>query len=237
MTLDGRLPMLGGLEPLRPKILACRQIDEVDARLAEVLGLDPARHVSAGLITADQDDAMYVALDHATKFAEVDVVYAKSFYAGAAHASGPYSGEILGVIAGPHPDEVREGLWAIRQGLLESFCFYRLAGTDGPAFFPQVIGHLGRYLAPQAGVQPGTAMAYLIAPPLESVIGLDAALKAAEVRLAKWFGPPTETNYGGAYLTGELHDVEAAARAFGEAIRQVVGSPLGALRRPERERF
>ena len=48
-------------------------------------GLDPARHVSAGLVTCDQDDSLYAALDHATKSADVDVVYAKSFYAGSAH--------------------------------------------------------------------------------------------------------------------------------------------------------
>ena len=225
------------LIPLRPKILSCRMLDEVEPSLAKELGMDPARHVSAGLITCDQDDALYVALDHSTKFAEVDVVYAKSFYAGAAHASGPFSGEILGVIAGPNPAEVAEGLWALRSALLTEICFYQLEGTGGPAFFPHVIGNLGRYLAPQAGVEPGTAMAYLIAPPIESVIGLDAALKAADVRLAKWFGPPTETNYGGGYLTGELHDVETAARAFSDAIDALVSSPQAGLVRPERERI
>ena len=98
----------------RPKLLSVRQLEQVDPQLARSLGLDPKRHVSAGLITCDQDDSLYAALDHATKFADVDVVYAKSFYAGSAHASGPLSGEILGVIAGPDPSEVAEGLWALR---------------------------------------------------------------------------------------------------------------------------
>lgn len=225
------------LVPLRPKILACRMIDEVEPSLAKAIGLDPQKHVSAGLVTCDQDDSLYAALDHATKFAQVDVVYAKSFYAGAAHASGPFSGEILGIIAGPHPAEVAEGLWALREALLNSICFYKLENTEGPAFFPHVIGNLGRYLAPLAGVEVGTAMAYLIAPPIESVIGLDAALKSADVRLAKWFGPPTETNYGGGYLVGDLHDVEIAARAFSDAIAAVVASPQAGLVRPERERI
>src|SRR5262249_53225369 len=51
----------------------------------------------------------------------------------------------------------------------------------------------------------------------ESVLALDAALKAAPVRLVKWFGPPTETNFGGGWLAGELDAVEAAARAFAAA--------------------
>jgi ethanolamine utilization protein EutL len=224
------------LVPLRPRILACRQIEQVEGSLAEAVGLDSARHVSAGLITCDQDDALYAALDHCTKHADVEVVYARSFYAGASHASGPLSGEVLGVIAGPTPDDVAEGLWALRGALATSICFYELEGTSGPAFFPHVIPETGRYLAPLAGLTPGAPLAYLIAPPLESVVGVDAALKAADVTLRKWFGPPTETNFGGAYLTGSVHDVEAAAQAFTEAIAAVVASPEGGLVRPSRER-
>jgi ethanolamine utilization protein EutL len=224
------------LIPQRPRLLSVRQLEQVEPQLARSLGLDPKRHVSAGLITCDQDDSLYAALDHATKFADVDVVYAKSFYAGSAHASGPLSGEILGIIAGPDPDEVKEGLWALREALLEKISFFALEGTEAPAFFPHVISETGRYLAPQAGIKPGEPMAYLIAPPIEAVIGVDAALKAANVKMARWFGPPTETNFAGAYLVGALADVEAAARGFSEAIEQVVARPMSGLVRPERER-
>lgn len=224
------------LVALKPKILACRLIDQVDRQLGVSLELDPARHVSLGMVTCDQDDSTYVALDHATKFADVDVVYAKSFYAGSAHASGPLSGEILGIIAGPNPDEVKEGLWALREALLEKISFFALEGTEAPAFFPHVISETGRYLAPQAGIKVGEPMAYLIAPPIEAVVGVDAALKAANVKMARWFGPPTETNFAGAYLVGALADVEAAARGFSEAIEQVVARPMTGLVRPERER-
>lgn len=219
-----------------PKILSCRQIDQVDAQLAQSLSLEVGRHVSLGLVTCDQDDSLYAALDHCTKFADVEVVYAKSFYAGSAHASGPLSGEILGIIAGPHPDEVKEGLWALREALTTRFHFVSFAGTNGPSFFPTVIEETGRYLAPLAQVPVGSPLAYLIAPPVEAVVGLDAALKAANVRVQKFFGPPTETNFGGAYLTGALADVQAAAQAFTDAIEAVVRAPLAGLVRPERER-
>ncbi len=225
------------LVPQRPKLLSCRQIEQVDAQLALALGLDPARHTSAGLITCDQDDSLYAALDHATKFAEVDVVFAKSFYAGAAHASGPLSGEILGVLAGANPDDVAEGLWALREALETRIHFVTLEGhADGPAFFPHVIAETGRYLAPLAGVRVGSPLAYLIAPPIEATVAVDAALKSARVKLARWFGPPTETNFAGAYLVGELPEVEAAAEAFTEAVARVVASPLGGMTRPMRER-
>jgi ethanolamine utilization protein EutL len=69
-------------------------------------------------------------------------------------------------------------------------------------------------------------MAYLIAPPMESVIALDAALKAGDVRLVKHFKPPTETNFGGGYLSGRLDMLEAAARAFSEALIHLSQTPL-----------
>lgn len=217
------------------KLLACRQIDAVDAQLAAALGLDPVRHKSAGLVTCDQDDSLYVALDHATKFANVDVLFGQSLYAGSKHASGPYSGEVLGIVAGADPDEVAEALWALRQCVKEEVRFQQHA-PDGPAFLGHVISQTGRYLAPQAGVAVGAPMAYLIAPPLEAVVAVDAALKAAPVRMGKWIPPPSETNFAGAFLTGALSDLRAARDAFVEAIAEVMRSPLQAARRPDRLR-
>jgi ethanolamine utilization protein EutL len=223
------------LRPSPPRLLSVRLLEQVEPSLGRALGCSE-RHVSVGLVTCDQDDSLYAALDHATKFADVDVVYAKSFYAGSAHASGPFSGEILGVLAGPNPDEVKEGLWALREALNRKIHFVTLDGTTGPAFFPHVIEETGRYLAPLAGIPVGSPMAYLIAPPTEALIGLDAALKTANVTLRKFFGPPTETNFAGAYLSGSVADVHAAAQAFTDAVVSVIRAPLAGLVRPERER-
>ncbi len=227
--------MSSDLVPVRARLLGCRIVEQVDPALRRVLGFE-ARHISAAFITCDQDDSLYVALDYATKAAEVDVVYAKSFYAGSAHASGPLSGEVMGVLAGPNPDEVKEAVWALREGLNGPIHFVTLPGTKAPAFFPHVISETGRYLAPLAGIAVGEPMAYLIAPPVEAMIGLDAALKSANVTLAKFFGPPTETNFAGGYLTGSLADVQAAALAFTDAIAMVVQTPMSGVVRPERER-
>lgn len=223
------------LVPARPTLLSCRLLEQIEPSLGAALGLS-SRHVSVGLVTCDQDDSLYAALDHATKFADVDVVYAKSFYAGSAHASGPFSGEILGALAGPNPDEVKEALWALREALAKRIHFVTVEGVKGPAFFPHVIEETGRYLAPLANVPVGSPLAYLIAPPTEALVGLDAALKAASVKLTKFFGPPTETNYAGGYLSGSVADVRAAADAFSEAVEAVIRAPLAGLVRPERER-
>jgi len=225
-----------GLVPQPAKLLSVRRIELVEPQLARELGLDPTKHRSAGLLTCDSDDALYVALDQATKDVEVDVVFGKSFYAGARHASGPLSGEVLGILAGEDPDLVGEALWRVRELLAGGVCFHAFENETRHQFFAYVMGGTGRYLAPQAEIPVGAPMAYLIAPPLESLIGLDAALKAAPVTLAKHLPPPSETNFAGGYLSGELSDLEAATVAFVEAIRLVWERPLAGLRRPERWR-
>ena len=141
------------------------------------------------------------------------------------------------MLAGADPDEVAEGLWALREALETSICFYTFEGTErGPPSSPTSSPRPAATSRRRPAFASAQPMAYLIAPPIEAMIGLDAALKAADVTLAKFFGPPTETNFAGGYLTGELADVEAAADAFTDAVAAVVRSPLGGLNRPSRER-
>lgn len=213
------------LEPIAPKILSVRHLPAAHPSLLLAYGADPERHVSLGLVTCDQDDPTYVALDEATKHAHIDVVFARSFYAGAAHSSGRLSGEILGVIAGPDPDEVAEGLVALCRCLEHDACFYAADDKGEIAVFPHVITSLGHYLSREAGLQPGDSMAYLVAPPIEATIALDAALKAADVVAVRVFTPPTETNYAAAWLHGDQPNCEAAAMAWAEAVVDVGRRP------------
>ena len=213
------------LERIIPTVLSVRRLQRADAKLIEAYGGDPAKHTALGLVTCDQDDAMYVALDEATKNAPVDVIFAKSFYAGAAHASGRLSGEILGVIGARDPEEIDEGLDALIRCLQHDACFYDADGKGTVTVFPHVIASIGEYLAKESGLAVGTPMAYLVAPPLEATIGLDAALKAAEVRAVRITTPPTETNFACAWLTGDLDACEAAAVAYAAAVVDVAATP------------
>ena len=212
------------LTPVRPRVLATRFIPNVPADLAKAYGF-AADHTSAALVTADQDDALYVALDEGTKNAPVDVVFARSLYAGSNHAPGPFSGECLGIIAGRSPEDVREGLAATIRCLDEDACFYSGDASGKLLLFPHVVASIGKYLARESELPEGVPIAYLIAPPLEAVIGLDAALKAADVHLQKSFAPPTNTNFGGGYLTGPLEQCEAAAVAFARAVVELGAQP------------
>jgi ethanolamine utilization protein EutL len=213
------------LEPIVPTVLSIRRLPNADPALVRAYGGDPAKHSALGLVTCDQDDAMYVALDEATKQAPVDVIFAKSFYAGAAHASGRLSGEILGVIAASEPEAIEHGLDAIVRCLAHDACFYDADGKRTVTVFPHVISSLGEYLSREAGLPVGSPMAYLVAPPIEATIGLDAALKAAEVRAVKVVTPPTETNFACAWLAGTLDACEAAAVAYAAAVVEVASAP------------
>lgn len=71
----------------------------------------------------------------------------------------------------------------------------------------------------------GEAIAYLIAPPLEAMYGVDAALKAADVRMCVLYAPPSETNFGGALLTGSQSACKSACDAFAAAVESVADQP------------
>ena len=214
------------LEPIAPTLLSVRRIPNADPAVLASYGADLGRHCSLGLVTCDQDDSLYVALDEATKHARVDVVFARSFYAGSGHASGRLSGEILGVLAADNPDEIAEGLRALRRCIEHDACFYDADGRGTVAVFPHVIASVGHYLSREAGLAVGEPMAYLVAPPIEAGIALDAALKAADVRALKVFPPPTETNFSAAWLTGTLDACEAAAMAYAQAVVEVAARPV-----------
>ena len=125
--------------------LAVRLIPNVAPRLADRLKLKPEQH-SIGLLTA-ADDATYVSIDHPTKMADVEVVCAHSYYAGVKHSLGLLSGEIIAILAGPTPAEVRAGLSAAVNYLKNEVLWYSANQNGTIAFFPHLISRTGSYLS------------------------------------------------------------------------------------------
>ena len=203
------------------KVLAVRYLANTSGMLCRGLEI-PEGYPSLAMITADSDDPTYIALDAATKAADVKVVYARSFYAGAGNASTPHAGEVIGILAGPNPGTVRSGLDACL-GMLDRVGFEEVGGVP---YLAHTVSRTGSFLAKEAGVAEGDSLAYLIAPPLESMYAMDAALKAADVKLCKLYGPPTETNFGGGLLTGTQSACEAACAAFAQAVTAVAQQPV-----------
>ena len=202
------------------KVLALRYIPNASPALTAGLGV-PGGFTSLAMLTTDCDDATYIALDAATKAADVEVVYGRSFYAGAANASTPYAGEVIGILAARTPGDAKSGMEAAL-GTLERVGFEEVNGVP---FLAHTVASVGSFLSKEAGVRVGSAVAYLIAPPLESMYALDAALKSADVELCKLYNPPSETNFGGGLLTGSQSACQAACAAFAQAVAEVAQRP------------
>ena len=203
------------------RVLALRYLPGADPGLSRALGASKG-HTSLGILTTDCDDATYIALDAATKAADVEVAYARSFYAGAANASTPNAGEVIGILAGRSPGAVRSGMDAAI-AMLGRIGFEE---AEGVPYLAHTVSSVGSYLSKEAGVPLGSAIAYLIAPPLEGMYAMDAALKAADVKLCKLYAPPSETNFGGGLLSGTQSACQAACDAFAAAVKDVAARPV-----------
>ena len=205
---------------IETKVLAVRYLSSAEPALSKALG---TKLPCLGMLTTDCDDATYIALDEATKAAQVKVCYSRSFYAGAANASTPNAGEVIGILAGATPGAVRSGMEAA-VAALGRVGFEEVGGVP---YLAHTVSSVGSYLAKEAGVRTGSAIAYLIAPPLESLYALDAALKAADVKLCKLYSPPSETNFGGGLLSGTQSACATACAAFAQAVAEVARMPKG----------
>ena len=203
------------------KVLAVRHIANVSQPMAREFGA-PEGYRSFALLTTDCDDATYIALDAATKAADVQVLYGRSFYAGAANASTPNAGEVIGILAARTPPDAKSGMEAALSALQR----VGFEETGGVPYLAHTVASVGSFLAQEAGVALGSAVAYLIAPPLESMYAMDAALKAADVKLCKLYSPPSETNFGGGLLTGTQSACAAACAAFAAAVAEVAAKPI-----------
>ena len=216
---------MGVLDPIFATPLSVRMIPNIDSNFSDQLKLRSDQHC-IGLITADNDDATYVSIDEATKMADVEVVYAHSFYAGSAHASGLLSGEILAIIAGPNPAEVSAGLNAAVNYMKNEAIWYSANENGSITFFPHLISRTGSYLSKVCNIPLGTPIAYLVAPPLEGLVALDAALKASSTTIASLTMPPSETNFMGVMLTGDQSACKAATIAFREMVLEIAREPI-----------
>lgn len=216
---------MAALDLIKPSVCAVRLIASLHPDMKKQLKL--GKHINClGLITADSDDVTYIAADEATKQAQVEVVFGHSLYAGAANGPSPTAGEVIIMLGGTTPAEVRSGLDAMIAMIEEGPAFRWANDNHDTAFLAHLVSRTGSYLSKAAGIKEGDPLAYLIAPPLEATFGIDAAVKAADVTLATYIPPPSETNYSGAFLTGSQAACKAACDAFTEAVLDVARCPI-----------
>ncbi len=211
---------MGLLEIVKPKILGLKKIPFVSPFLSQEFGTNP-NNISLGLISSDIEHALITALDEATKKSDAEVILNTSFYAGVNPSQ--ISGEILGIFSGENPIVIDNALKATVDYLNE-MAYYQ--SINNCLFFSHVIGRIGRLLSNKIGLAEGESIAYLVAPPFESILAFDFAIKNSDTKLVQFLKPPTLTNQGGGFLTGSLSDCIAASQAFTEKIIEINNNPI-----------
>ena len=206
-------------------VLSAQIISSVTPPLAKEFGLDDT-HKCMGIFTSDNDDIGFLAMDDATKKANVQVVYSGSMYAGGANANSLLAGELFAAIAGPDVSEVRAGMEAVLDFFNNGIHFVTCNEDSSIFYLAYTVSRVGTYFSKEYGIKPGCAMAYCVAPPLESVLAADAALKSADVEMVAFWKPPTNTNFGGALFTGTQSDCTSACSAYGQAVQSVADNHI-----------
>ncbi|MDR0308919.1 MAG: ethanolamine utilization microcompartment protein EutL [Coriobacteriales bacterium] len=211
---------------IRAKLVCQKIIPSVDAGLAKRMNLTEGQR-SLALFTASVDDITFVAADEATKKADVKVVYCESTFSALDDPYAKLSGEAIAILAGSNPAEVQAGLEAAVDHVANG-AFYINADEAGESIYmAHTISACGSYFAEMCNVQVGTALAYCMAPPVEMFYAVDAALKAADVRIVEFYNPPLNTtNISGAIMAGTQSACRAACDAFASACIYVANNPI-----------
>lgn len=210
---------------IKTNILAQRIIPHVNAAMKAQLNL-PEDHTSIGMFTCDNDDVAFIALDDATKKANIQVAHVEPSYGGVYGAWGKLHGAVIAVISGPRVSDVISGMGYINDFVENHSSLYGLNEEETIAYYAYCIDKIGSYYAKSLGLKEGSSLAYIASAPLEAMYGIDAAVKAADVKIVEFWGPPTVTNCGGALLTGTQSACKAAVEAFRHAVGSVAGDPL-----------
>lgn len=211
--------MIGGLIPTNA--LATHTIANISETLVEKLG-SSRQYRSTGIITANNDGVTYCALGEATKIVVVEVVCGHSLYVGADNTPTKLADEVTGILAGPSPTEVQSGLRACAEFMTSGMGFRSANEDDFTVYFAHTVSRTNTYLSKTASVRESETLAYLIAPPPKTVMGLDETFKVFDVELAALFESPSETNFGGGLLTGAQSAYNAARAAFAKAVKAVM---------------
>ena len=210
---------------LKTKMLSQKVIANVSDEMARVYDL-PEGHQSVGFFSVDNDDAGYLAVDDATKKADIKVIRAETFYAGRLGSWSRYGGSVFVMISGPKVADVKSGLAYAKDFIdnrTELCCLMAIrarrstrSAFRGPESFFGI----------SAGIEEGTAYAYLVGGPIETNYALDKALKAGETRIARYWYPPSHANSSGAVLAGTESACRAAAQAFVEGAAHAIEHPM-----------
>lgn len=210
---------------MKTKMLSQKIIANVSDEFARIYQL-PKGHQSVGFFSVDNDDAGYLAVDDATKKADIKVIHAETFYGGSLCSWSRYGGSVFVMFSGPKVADVKSGLSYVKDFIDNRTELCNFNGDRGTAFYAQCIPRAGKFFKEFCRIEEGTSYAYLVGGPIETNYALDKALKASETRIARYWYPPSHANSSGAVLAGTESACRAAAKAFVEGLRTAIENPM-----------
>ena len=178
----------------------------------------PQEHKSMGILACDMENVMYPALDHASKEANIKVVYSSSAYMGRSNLWAQVRGQVIGIITGANVADVKKGLDYIRVFIEKEAELYAFDEEERMLCYAHLMPRCGKHYRESYGIPRGMAAVHLATSPLENTYALDKALKAGNTRVAKLFDLPTKSNIGGAILYGSQEACRASLDAYMNAV-------------------
>lgn len=187
----------------------------------------PEEHEAFGVIGADCEDVMWLALDDATKKARIKVVHCETVYGGRQYAWSKFGGEITAIISGEKVEDVRNGLRYTREYIENHSGIIMFNEEHTLGCYVDCIPRAGKFYQQRLPeIKEGDSFAYLVCTPVESTYALDKALKAGNTKLVELFHAPTRVNTGGGILVGTESACRAAVEAFVCACEYCANHPM-----------
>lgn len=213
------------ITPLKVNLLSQKIIANASPEYAKATGM-PEGHKSAAFFSVDVDDAAYLALDFATKNANIQVIRAETYYGGNMASWSKYGGSVYAMFTGATVQDVRSGLAYVNDFIANKTEFYCFDNDPGTAFYAHTIARSGKFFESFCNIKEGSSYAYLVGGPIETNYALDQALKAGHTTIARYWAPPSRANSSGAVLTGTEAACTAATKAFIYALGECMAAPL-----------
>ena len=179
----------------------------------------PENHESMAIFSADCEDVMWLAVDDATKKAKIKVIQID-------YSWSRYGGEITAIISGEKVADVKSGLQYAKDYIENKSGNYSLNEEGTLGYYVDYVPRIGKYYQESLGLSEGTSIAYLVSAPVESMYGLDKALKAADVKIAELSEIPSRVNTGGAIVYGTESACRSAVEAFAEGVEYCAFQPM-----------
>ena len=137
-----------------------------------------------------------------------------------------FGGEITAIISGEKVADVKSGLQYAKDFIENKSGNYSLNEEGTLGYFVDYVPRIGKYYQESLGLSEGTSIAYLVSASVESMYGLDKALKAADVKIAELSEIPSRVNTGGAIVYGTESACRSAVEAFAEGVEYCAFHPM-----------